>query len=70
MESASALPFNGLERPMVVKFLTPLTRGNLRSALSFQTNLRFIPAYARNSPKLKENLNNFMVHPRLRGELS
>nr|DAI77232.1 MAG TPA: hypothetical protein [Caudoviricetes sp.] len=35
MESASALPFNGFERPMVVKFLTPLTRGNLRSALSF-----------------------------------
>nr|DAI77233.1 MAG TPA: hypothetical protein [Caudoviricetes sp.] len=32
--------------------------------------MRFIPAYARNSPKLKENLNNFMVHPRLRGELS
>ena len=46
--------------------LTRGTRGQLRRNL---TCVRFIPAYAGNSPEAPQQWANTPVHPRLRGEL-
>ena len=50
MESASALPFNGFERPMVVKFFNPAyaEKSSLRSLLLDQLAVH---------PRLREELS-------------
>ena len=49
---------------------SPLTRGTLHRVTLGDTLLRFIPAYAGNSPSQSRCRRETPVHPRLRGELS
>ena len=48
---------------------SPLTRGPHMPIEQLETLVRFIPAYAGNSPYIKLNAFSVAVHPRLRGEL-
>ena len=49
---------------------SPLTRGTPFELRRLIFRLRFIPAYAGNSPHHLLQADLFAVHPRLRGELS
>ena len=48
---------------------SPLTRGTRRYRSARRRWLRFIPAYAGNSPLMQAMRVMLAVHPRLRGEL-
>ena len=48
---------------------SPLTRGTLAKTLFGRGSMRFIPAYAGNSGRLRTTRIWTSVHPRLRGEL-
>ena len=49
---------------------SPLTRGTLWLPFGERRPLRFIPAYAGNSAAFHFSGSLYLVHPRLRGELS
>ena len=48
---------------------SPLTRGTLGESMTFESYVRFIPAYAGNSAVCTGLKRSPAVHPRLRGEL-